>query len=299
MAGAAVTRDESIGAAGAKVCRVPITVVVPVKNEEANLARCLSRLGRFSEVIVVDSGSTDRTQQIAAEHGARVVDFAWDGRYPKKRNWLLLNHKLACEWVLFLDADEFVDDTFCDAAAAALQAGGYDGYWLCYTNWFLGQRLRFGLPQCKLALFRVGKGLYERIEEDGWSRLDMEIHEHPIIDGPVGEIAAPIDHNDDRGLPKFIDRHRDYALWEARRAGLLSAGGAPAQEKLTDRQRFKYRHLTKWWYPWFYFLYTYIVRGGFRDGAAGFHYAFYKAWYFNTIRLLVGEQQAKKAGGHA
>lgn len=299
MADAAETRNGSTGTAGAKAGPIPITIVVPVKNEEANLARCLSRLGRFAEVIVVDSGSTDRTQQIALEHGARVVDFAWDGRYPKKRNWLLLNHKLACDWVLFLDADEFVDDAFCDAAAAAIRAGGYDGYWLCYTNWFLGQRLRFGLPQRKLALFRVGKGLYERIEEDGWSRLDMEIHEHPIIDGAVGEITAPIDHNDDRGLPKFIDRHRDYALWEARRVGLLGAGGAAAEEKLTDRQRFKYRHLTKWWYPWFYFLYTYVVRGGFRDGAAGFHYAFYKAWYFNTIRLLVGEERARKAGAHA
>lgn len=296
MADAAEKQDSGIGTAGAKAGRVAITVVVPVKNEEANLARCLSRLGRFAEVIVVDSGSTDRTQQIAVEHGARVVDFAWDGRYPKKRNWLLLNHKLACEWVLFLDADEFVDSAFCDAAATALKAGGYDGYWLCYTSWFLGQRLRFGLPQRKLALFRVGKGLYERIEEDGWSRLDMEIHEHPIIDGPVGEIAAPIDHNDDRGLPKFIDRHRDYAMWEARRLELLGTGGTAAQEKLTDRQRFKYRHLTKWWYPWFYFLYTYVVRGGFRDGAAGFHYAFYKAWYFNTIRLLVGEERVGKAG---
>lgn len=278
---------------------IPISVVVPVKNEEANLSRCLERLHRFDEVIVVDSHSTDRTPQIAEEHGARLLDFKWDGRYPKKRNWLLLNHKLACDWVLFLDADEFVDDAFCDAAENAVRTGAHDGYWLRYTNWFLGQQLWHGVSQRKLALFRVGHGLYERIDEEGWCRLDMEIHEHPIIEGTIGEISVCIDHNDDRGIAKFIDRHRDYALWEALRMSLLEAGEPEALARLTDRQRFKYRHLANWWYPWFYFLYTYVARGGFLDGAAGFNYAFYKAWYFNTIRLLVSELKAKEAKANA
>lgn len=274
--------------------KIPVSVVVPVKNEEANLARCLGRLSRFAEVVVVDSASSDRTPQIAREHAARLIDFHWDGAYPKKRNWLLLNHRLACDWVLFLDADEFVDDAFCDAVEAALRKGGFDGYWLNYDNHFLGKPMRHGLPQRKLALFRVGKGLYERIDEAAWSRLDMEIHEHPIIDGPVGEIRAAIEHDDDRGLAKFIDRHRDYALWEARRIALLEQGGTEVWSRLTERQRFKYRHLPKWWYPWFYFLYTYVVRGGFIDGAVGFHYAFYKAWYFQTIRLLIAGDRAQR-----
>jgi hypothetical protein len=145
------------------------------------------------------------------------------------------------------------------------------------------------VPQRKLALFRVGKGLYERIDEEAWSRLDMEIHEHPIIDGPVGEIVEPIDHNDDCGIAKFIERHREYALWEARRLASLCDGGTAAWEKLTDRQRFKYGHLARWWYPWFYFLYTYVAKAGFLDGAPGFHYAFYKAWYFETIRLMIAK----------
>lgn len=268
---------------------IPISVVIPVKNEEANLARCLSRLGRFAEVIVVDSASTDRTREIARAGGARLVDFQWNGRYPKKRNWLLLNHKLACDWVLFLDADEYVDDAFCEAAHRAVQDPRFDGYWLSFTNYFLGRPLHHGVPQRKLALFRAKKGLYERIDENAWSRLDMEIHEHPIIDGPVGEIAIRIDHNDDRGLAKFIERHRDYALWEAKRLQALRENDDATQKNLTPRQRFKYRHLAKWWYPWFYFFYTYIARAGFLDGAAGFHHACYKAWYFQTIRLLVKE----------
>lgn len=267
---------------------LPVTVAIPVRNEEANLAACLARLDRFAEIVVIDSGSTDRTREIAQDFGARIVDFAWDGRYPKKRNWFLLNEPPTQPWVLFLDADEFVDDAFCDAVAAAIEKGGCDGYWLTYTNHFLGRPLRHGLVQRKLALFRVGRALYEKIEEDGWSRLDMEIHEHPIVEGRVGEITVPIDHRDDKGIARFLEKHVDYAKWEARRYAALQSD-ASASAHFTGRQRFKYRHLAKWWYPSFYFLFTYIVKRGLLDGGAGFHYAAYKAWYFRTIRLLIRE----------
>jgi glycosyltransferase involved in cell wall biosynthesis len=274
---------------------LPVSVVIPVRNEAANLPRCLERLGRFAEVIVVDSSSTDETPQIARNAGVEYINFEWDGKYPKKRNWLLLNHPPKSPWVLFLDADEFVTTQFVEALAAELPASRHDGYWLHYANWFLGKPLRHGVPQRKLALFRVGKGLYERIEEDSWSGLDMEIHEHPVLAGSVGGIAALIEHRDDRGIAKFVDRHKDYALWEARRHELLLRKGGQSMQALTPRQRFKYRHLGKWWYPWFYFLAAYVGKAGFLDGAAGFHYAFYKAWYFQTIRLLIAE--ARHTGG--
>lgn len=266
-----------------------MTVAVPVKNEAANLARCLVKLGRFAEVVVIDSGSTDHTVDIAHEHGARVLEFEWDGHYPKKRNWFLLNHPPEQDWVLFLDADEFVDDTFCDALAAELPNSDKSGYWIAYDNYFLGRPLRYGVAQRKMALLRVGKALFEKIEEDGWSQLDMEIHEHPIVDGAVGEISARIEHRDDRGIAHFITKHRDYALWEARRFARLR-DDPTVWETMTDRQRFKYRHFAKWWFPWFYFVITYFAKLGVLDGSQGFHYAAYKAWYFQTIRLLIREQ---------
>lgn len=272
---------------------LPVAVAVPVRNEEANLAACLARLTRFAEIVVIDSGSTDRTREIATGFGARIVDFAWDGKYPKKRNWFLLNDPPSQPWVLFLDADEFVDDAFCDAVARTLESDDRDGYWLTYTNYFLGRPLRHGLVQRKLALFRVGRALYEKIEEEDWSRLDMEIHEHPIVEGPVGEIGVPIDHRDYKGLARFLEKHVDYAKWEARRYGKLQED-AEAWRHFTGRQRFKYRHLARWWYPGFYFLFTYIVKRGFLDGGAGLRYAAYKAWYFQTIRLLIREQSATK-----
>jgi len=269
---------------------LPISVVVPVKNEEKNLAECLSRLGRFAEVVVVDSASTDRTVEIAHAYGARVVSFVWDGHYPKKRNHVLLNETFAAPWVLFLDADEYVCEAWCDAAAAALKDTDKSGFWLNYDNYFMGRKLKHGVPQRKLALIRVGAGLYERIDEDRWSPLDMEIHEHPILEGPVGEIAAKIDHHDVRDLDGFFARHVDYAKWEAARWRALHAAGLNSAPHLTDRQRFKYRHIHKWWYFLFYFAVTYIAKRGALDGRAGFDYAFYKAWYFRAIAGMIAEE---------
>ena len=273
-----------------KLKLLPATVVIPVKNEEANLERCLKRLSRFAEVVVIDSGSTDRTLDIALAHGARIVDFQWNGQYPKKRNWFLLNDGPKMPWVLFLDADELVSDTFCDEVAEVVSKDDdKKGFWLTYTNYFLGVPLKYGLSQRKLAFFRTGTAFYERIDEDGWSSLDMEVHEHPIVDGAIGEITVPIDHRDYKGLGKFIEKHREYALWEARRFTKL-AESSFTWDSFTPRQRFKYRHLAKWWYPWFYFVFSYFIMRGFLDGAPGFYYAAYKAGYFQTIRLLIKEQ---------
>ena len=276
--------------------KLPVTVAIPVKNDARNLARCLPRLARFAEVVVLDSRSNDETAAVAAAHGAGLIQFDWNGGYPKKRNWFLLNAPPSTPWILFLDADEYVDDRFCDAVADAIADTDKVGFWLTYRNYFLGRPLRFGVPSRKLALFRIGAGLYEKIEEANWSRLDMEIHEHPVLEGQVGTIAAPIDHQDYQGLARFIDKHRDYALWEAQRYRALYAD-TQDWTQLTRRQLFKYRHLAKWWYPWFYFLFSYFVRMGILDGAAGFHHAFYKTWYFQTIRLLLREGD-RSSGGH-
>jgi glycosyltransferase involved in cell wall biosynthesis len=260
--------------------RLPVTVAVPVRNEERGLAACLERLKRFERVVVIDSGSTDRSCDIARAHGAEVVQFAWNGRFPKKRNWFLRNHAPVTPWVLFLDADELVDDAFCDDLARTLPDTPHAGFWLTYDNWFLGRRLRHGTPNRKLALFRVGAGEYERIEEDRWSNLDMEIHEHPVLQGSLGEIRTRIDHRDDRGLEHWKRRHAEYAAWEAQRTFRMRAFGSGPVE---GRQAVKYRALGKWWLPAVYFLDGYVRRLGFLDGWQGLCHAWLKARYFAQI----------------
>ena len=111
---------------------IDVSVAIPVKNEEANLAKCLERLGRFKEIIIIDSGSEDKTQDIGRKFGARIVNFNWDGKYPKKRNWFLMNEPPTQPWVLFLDADEFINDDFCDAVVTAIKDDKLNGFGLNY-----------------------------------------------------------------------------------------------------------------------------------------------------------------------
>jgi hypothetical protein len=90
-------------ATGAKL---PVSVIIPVRNEAKNLPRCLRTLGEAGEVVVVDSQSTDATVEIAREFGAQVVQFHYQGGWPKKRQWAMDTLPLAYDWILLLDADE-------------------------------------------------------------------------------------------------------------------------------------------------------------------------------------------------
>ncbi len=270
------------------MAELPVSVVIPVRNEEANLGRCLGCLGDFSEVIVVDSGSEDATVAIAEQHGREVVPFQWNGQFPKKRNWVLRNVKLRHPWVLFLDADEYLSAEFVAELGRALAEPKVVGFWLNFQNTFLGNKLRFGDRFRKLALFRKGAGEYEKIDEQSWSKLDMEVHEHPILAGPVGEIRSPIRHEDDKGMTAYIDRHNAYSTWEARRFLQLQKD-AQAWEKLNRRQKLKYRLMDSWILGPGYFIASYFLKLGFLDGKAGFIFALSKMIYFIQIKCKIEE----------
>ncbi len=271
------------------------SVVIPTKNEAANLARCLDALRDVDEIIVVDSGSTDATCDIARGRGAKVVDFRWDGGFPKKRNWVLRNVPLRHPWVLFLDADEVVSEAFLDEVRRTLPATTHEGFWLSFTNYFLGKRLEHGDPFRKLALFRVGAGEYERIDEKQWSHLDMEVHEHPVLRGTVGEIESPIEHNDFKGLFAYVQRHNEYSTWEARRYLALMESGQEKWAELTPRQKRKYENLRKVWFPLGYFFATYVLKRGALDGGVGLAFSLHKAFYFYQVQLKIAELERSGA----
>lgn len=278
---------------------LPVSVCIPTRNEEATIGTCLAAVrDAFDDIVVVDSGSSDRTREIAAHHAARVVPFHWDQRFPKKRNWALRNLDFANEWILFLDADEIVTAAFLEELATTVTATRHVGFWLNYTNHFMGRELRYGDRLRKLALFRRDAGEYEAFPEELWSGLDMEVHEHPVLAGSVGTIHAPIDHRDDRGLHRYIAKHNEYSTWEANRYQWFGTAGIDAWNALTARQRFKYSHLAKWWLADLYFLMCLLAKGGLLDGTAGWRFAAMKRRYFQDVRLKILERRRRSPRRH-
>ncbi|MBC7888342.1 MAG: glycosyltransferase family 2 protein [Ferruginibacter sp.] len=269
-----------------------LTIAIPVRNEQQNLPGCLAAIGRdlARSIVVLDSGSTDNTRAIATGFGAEVVNFDWDGKFPKKRNWFLRNYALTTRWVLFIDADEYLTESFKTELREALQRDDKAGYWLSYTIYFLGKKLKGGYPLRKLALFRVGAGEYERIDEDQWSKLDMEVHEHPVLDGEVGVIRSKIDHQDFRGVSHYVIKHNEYASWEAGRF-LKTAGDTAISSKWTWKQRLKYRLMSSVLIGPAYFCGSFFLLGGFRDGARGWAFAILKMSYFTQVYCKIRESK--------
>lgn len=264
--------------------KISITVIVSVKNEELNLPSCLDKLKRFDQIIVVDSGSTDNTIDIAVTKGAEVLQFNWNGKFPKKRNWTLQNAKILYDWVLFLDADEFVTDEFVNEVAIKTQNPDYNGFNIQFENYFMGKKLRYGYGFNKSALFRKSKGAYEKIDEDLWSNLDMEVHEHPIIEGKVGVIKAKVVHKDFKNLEHYIAKHNAYSTWEAQRYLQLIKS---KNTHLSLNQKIKYGLLTTGLLPMVYFVGAYFLKLGFLDGKEGFYLARFKSHYFFQIQAKV------------
>jgi glycosyltransferase involved in cell wall biosynthesis len=273
---------------------LPVSVCIPVRNEEANLPDCLASVSAFSEVIVVDSRSSDGTVRIAEQAGARVLQFDWNGVFPKKRTWTLRQHHFRHPWVLFLDADERVIPEFVTELQFTLPRTGHVGFWVSFVNSFMGKDLQHGDVLRKLSLFRIGYGEYEQLSEQRWSDLDMEVHEHPILRGTVGQIRTRLRHHGEKALKSFIRRHKEYSSWEANRYMWLQAADAKSWEALNKRQRFKYRHFDRVWLAYFYFVLQYILKQGFLDGRAGLRFALLKLWYFRDIRLKILERRTGK-----
>ena len=265
--------------------KIPVSVIIPVKNEEKNLPQCLSLLKDFSEVIVVDSHSTDSTPQIVREYGYRLIDFSWNGQFPKKRNWVLRNIPLQNTWVLFLDADESVTADFVACVRKKIAQTDCCGFWIYYNDHFMGRQLKHGVKMRKLALFRKDKGEYEYIDEHAWSHLDMEIHEHPIIDGKVEVLPVPLIHNDYKGLEHYIAKHNAYSTWEVHRFFQL----IKSKVHLTFRQKVKYCLLDSWFLAPLYFFYAYFLRLGVLDGKAGLLFSLYKMQYFFQMKSKIIE----------
>jgi glycosyltransferase involved in cell wall biosynthesis len=309
--------------------RCPISVVIPIKNEAANLPRCLAAVRWADEIWVVDSRSTDGSQAIAEATGAKVVQFEFNGTWPKKKNWALENLPFKHDWVFILDADEVLppeaeaEFRAIVGRASRLADGSYSwsdrtksspgpitndlasphgpgdeiaGYWINRRFMFMGKWLKHAYyPNWNLRLFRHRVGRYEKLTETETASGDNEVHEHVIVQGGTGRLACEMDHHAFPDIATFVEKHNRYSNWEARVAAERSLQGSAAglqSGQVGLRRRLKALSHRLPFRPTLRFLYVYVVQRGFLDGAEGYYFARLHAFY--EFLCVVKEMELKR-----
>jgi len=276
--------------------QLPMSVIVPVRNEAHNLARCLDSLRGVGEVYVIDSHSVDTTVEIARTHGAKIVEFHYHGGWPKKRQWAMDTLPLAYDWILLVDADEALTPELGEEIKATIARPDLDGFYIQLQMYFLGRRLRHsGANFYKLSLFRRGKGRYEcRLKDQNASMADMEVHEHVVVEGKTAKLQHALLHHNVESLSRYIQKHDEYSNWEARVWLNGEAGSEELPPAFFGTQAQRRRWLRKKLFtlpgsPFLFFVYKYIVRFGFLDGVPGLIYCGMQGIQFFHIKAKIYE----------
>ena len=221
-----------------------LSVIIIALNQEANIGACLASVRFADEIVVVDTGSTDRTVELARAGGARVVITAWQG-FAGTKNFAL--DQARGDWVFSLDTDERVSAALQTEILAIIQADGpLNGYRVPRKNYFGGRWIRHlgWHPDYTLRLWRREQGRFR----------DREVHEEVEVEGKVGLLQTPLDHYSYRNLEEYAARQDRYARLAAR-------------EMCKQGRRLRPGEL--WWRPFFTFLRLYFLKKGFLEGALG------------------------------
>ena len=242
---------------------MPLSVAIITLNEEAKLGKTLESLrGLADEIVVVDSGSTDRTLEIARAHGAKVFSESWKG-YAAQKNSAIA--QATGDWVLSLDADETVEPALAEEIRAVIGRTGDDGvhgYFIPRKNFFFGRWIRHGgfYPDPKLRLFRRGTARFK----------ERVVHESMEADGPTGRLRHALLHDAYPTLSGYLEVCNKYST--------LSAEIAYGK----GHRRFSLWNIVL--RPWATFVYNYFFRLGFLDGKAGLllhlNHACYVSWTY-------------------
>jgi glycosyltransferase involved in cell wall biosynthesis len=267
-----------------------ISVVILAKNEEAGLGATLARLADFRDIVVVDSKSTDNTAVIAEQAGARVVQFEWDGKYPKKKQWSLEHAGVVNDWVLLLDADEFPSASLVSelrAIAPTLSSSGHGAYDINLLYRFGGRYLRYGHVVTKRSLLNVSRASFPEVNDLSAPGIrEVEGHYQPITEYPIGKLKYRIVHDDRDPVSSWFDRHNRYSDWESYLATQSELRRDIARRRTLKGQLFDRLPLK----PLLFFAYAYLARGGFLDGRAGFDYALALSTYYWQIGVKYRER---------
>src|SRR5215204_1196887 len=272
--------------------RAPIAILIPTKNEEVNLPFALASVTSWAQqVFVLDSGSTDRTEEITNEYGAQFVYHPWEG-YARQKNWGLDNLPIETPWVFILDADEVITPTLRDELIRIATADNCseDGFYVNRYLIFQGKQIKHCgyYPSWNVRFFRRGKAHYE----------ERQVHEHMIVKGRAGYLKkGEMEHHDRRGLEHFIAKHNQYSTLEAQEIyriqqsldqGMIKFGfwDGPIERRRWVKHRIWPRVPARSLVRWFY---MYILQAGFFDGRAGFHLCILLAQYEHQITLKLDE----------
>jgi len=252
----------------------PLSACIIAFNEADRIGDCLASLAFCDEILVVDSGSTDGTAELAARMGARVLLRPFDGFRSQKQ---FAVEQAAHDWVLCLDADERVSPELRDAIEAERRAGfaRAAGYRFARLSEYFGRFLRHGnaYPDRKLRLFDRRRG--------GW-RGDREVHETATVDGAVATLRGDLLHLPFRSLEHQLDKSRRYARMMAEHAHARGRRASLAKLVLAPAWRF---------------FRGYVLRGGFLDGRAGLVYAYVTAFTARQKAIRLWLLQREHDGG--
>lgn len=270
-----------------------LAVIILTQDEELNLPASLASLaGLAAEIWVVDSGSTDRTLEIAEAAGCRVAQHPFE-HYAAQRNWAFDELPITAPWTLCLDADERLTPELAREIAPIVAGEGGDtaGYMMSRRTIFMGRWLRHGgqYPAWHLRLFRTGQGRCE----------DRLYDQHFIVHGPIGRLRGDLIDTLTSDLTTWTARHNRWASLEAQE--LLSDGSNSSQidarlaGSAIERKRFLrrfYSSLPLFLRPFLLFVFDYIFRLGFLDGVQGliFH-TLQRFWFRFLIDAKLYEQR--------
>jgi acetyltransferase-like isoleucine patch superfamily enzyme len=267
-----------------------LDVLIQTHNEELNLPHTLQSVqGWVNRIFVVDSGSTDRTCEIAQQFGACVVHKAWEG-YAKQKNWALDHLPFESPWILILDADESVSpglkEEIVSIISRPVQNVSQSGFYLNRVTIFMGREIRHCayFPAWNLRLFKRGCARYE----------ERDVHEHMVVQGPTANLRNLLLHEDRRGLEHFIAKHNRYSTLEAieiyRHRERWPGVWRFLNDRTARRRYVKYCIAPKLALPWFFrFVYMYFIRGGILDRRAGLNLCLLISTYELFIRAKYDE----------
>ena len=272
-----------------------ISVLILTKNEEQDLLGCLQSVAWSNDIVIYDSYSTDRTQEIAATAGGRIIERPFDN-WASHQNWGLRNISFRNPWVFYIDADERLTPD----AASELQAiasnpdPNFVAYRIRRRDFFQGRHLlRVQSSPWYIRFFRPEFVHYERL-----------VNPITVVDGPIGDLQHPLDHYPfSKGLSHWIARHNSYSSFEAQQILQNRASQEPFSlpaaffERDFNRRRFHQKEL---FYrlparPLIKFLLLYVLKRGFLDGRPGFTYALLQSIYEAMIVLKVQELEQPQA----